>query len=362
MNRDAAVDAVVRALRRVNFQGTVFGQTVALRLGLSESDIQALETLLETGAATAGRLAEVMNMTTGAITRVIDRLEQAGYVRRVADPADRRRVVVEPVPDKVKAVESLLATVARASEEEIAHYTEAQIELIRDFLSRVEARTREEAERLRESPAGTSPDAPLRGDHAAPIGGLTRARLAFRSGASELTLRGATDLAELYRASFEGAVPQVRVREGTVSIQYRGTPFDWRKRSADITLNATIPWDVEIHGGASNVVGRLLDVDLRSFEFTGGSNRLDLSLGSARGVVPVRLTGGSSETRIERPAGVGIRLILRGGAGRVDFDAQRLSGTAGATTLESAGIGRDHFAVEVTGGVGRIEVREKSSD
>lgn len=78
--------------------------------------------------------------------------------------------------------------------------------------------------------------------------------------------------------------------------------------------------------------------------------------------MPVLLTGGSSETRIERPAGVGVRLTLRGGAGRVDFDAQRLSGTAGATTLESAGIGRDHFAIDVTGGVGRIEVREKPAD
>ena len=42
----------------------------------------------------------------------------------------------------------------------------------------------------------------------------------------------------------------------------------------------------------------------------------------------------------------------------MDFDAQRLSASAGLTTLESAGIGPDHFAVEVTGGVGRIEVRE----
>ena len=132
--------------------------------------------------------------------------------------------------------------------------------------------------------------------------------------ASELQLRGGADIAELYRASF-GAVPQVRVREGTVSVQYRGMPFDWRKRTADITLNATIPWEIEIHGGASNVIGRLRDLDLRSFEFTGGSNKLDLALGRARGVVPVRLTGGSSEARIERPPGVGIRLTTRAGWG-----------------------------------------------
>jgi DNA-binding MarR family transcriptional regulator len=359
MNRDAAVDAVVRALRRVNFQGTLFGQRVAIQLGLSESDIHALETLIDTGAATAGRLAEVMNLTTGAVTRVIDRLEQAGYVRRVPDPADRRRVVVEPVPEKVAAIESLLDRIAHASEEEIARYTEAQIELISEFLSRMEALTREETDRLRDAPPGGA-DGTLHAEHAAPLGGLTGARLAFRSGASELVLAAAGDLSELYRASFEGAVPQVRVRDGTVSVQYRGMPFDWRKRSADITLNASIPWDIEIHGGASSVTGRLVGLDLRSFEFTGGSSRLDLSLGRARGVVPVRMTGGASEARIERPRGVGVRLTTRGGTGRVEFDAQRMSGAAGVVTFESANIGPDHFAVELTGGVGRIEVRESA--
>ena len=95
---------VIRSLRRVNLQGSFFGQTVAIRFGLSESDVEALELLLDNGAATAGRLAELMGLTTGAVTRVIDRLEQAGYVRRVPDPADRRRVVVEPVPEKVAGV------------------------------------------------------------------------------------------------------------------------------------------------------------------------------------------------------------------------------------------------------------------
>ena len=93
MNR-RDIDSVIRSLRRVNFQRSFFGQTVAIRFGLSESDVDALELLIDTGAATAGRLSDLMGLTTGAVTRVIDRLEQAGYVRRVPDPADRRRVIV----------------------------------------------------------------------------------------------------------------------------------------------------------------------------------------------------------------------------------------------------------------------------
>jgi DNA-binding MarR family transcriptional regulator len=102
MKRDS-IDAVLRSLRRVNLQGSFFGQTVAVRFGLSESDIETLEALIDMGATTAGRLAELTGLTSGAVTRVIDRLEQSGFVRRVPDSADRRRVIVEVVPEKVAA-------------------------------------------------------------------------------------------------------------------------------------------------------------------------------------------------------------------------------------------------------------------
>src|SRR3990172_9442545 len=132
------IDAVVRSLRRVNIQGSLFGQTVAIRFGLSESDIETLEALIEMGASTAGRLADVTGLTSGAVTRVIDRLEQCGYVRRVPDPVDRRRVIVEIVPDKVAAIESALDRVGAASAEEIGRYTDAQLTLITGFLTRME--------------------------------------------------------------------------------------------------------------------------------------------------------------------------------------------------------------------------------
>src|SRR6476661_1776117 len=107
MNRNN-IDDVLRSLRRVNLQGSFFGQTVAIRFGLSESDIETLEALIDMGATTAGRLAELTGLTSGAVTRVIDRLEQAGFVRRVPDPADRRRVIVELIPEKMAAVQATM--------------------------------------------------------------------------------------------------------------------------------------------------------------------------------------------------------------------------------------------------------------
>ena len=168
MNRDS-IDSVIRSLRRVNLQGSFFGQTVAIRFGLSESDVEALEVLIDTGAATAGRLSELMGLTTGAVTRVIDRLEQGGYVQRVPDPTDRRRVIVELVPEKMSAVQATMARFGEKSAIEIGRYTDAELAVIDDFLTRMAEVTRDEANALRDVP-DREPGG--RSEFAAPIGGL----------------------------------------------------------------------------------------------------------------------------------------------------------------------------------------------
>jgi DNA-binding MarR family transcriptional regulator len=373
MKRES-IDSVIRSLRRVNLQGSFFGQTVAIRFGLSESDVEALEVLLDSGAATAGRLSEVMGLTTGAVTRVIDRLEQAGYVRRVPDPADRRRVIVEVVPDRVAAVAATMARVGEASAPEIGHYSEAELAVINDFLTRMAAITREEATALRDSPDESSGGA---SEHAAPISGLGRARLLFKAGAHELLLRGATDIGDLYRARFEGSIPQVRLRDGIVTVQYKGWggagtktsyPFSinwqwgWNERRADISLNAAIPWDVEVVGGAGKLQAKFATLDVRSFELTGGVDQLRLTLGQPAGDVPIRLTRGVNNVRIERPIGVPVRLKLEGGAGRIDFDRQRLNGT-GDTVLETTDVGKatDRYLVDIVGGAGKITITESGT-
>lgn len=359
MDRQKAVDGVVKALRSVNFRGSAFGQTVAIRIGLSELDVEALEMLVDTGAATAGRLAELMGLTTGAVTRMIDRLEQAGYVRRVPDPADRRRVIVEPVPERLAAVEPLLESVAAATAREMADYSPDQLELIGDFLQRVADATRAETERLRD----TSPEpgeGSAGGEHSAPLGGLSAARLLFRAGAPDVALHVDPRLNVLYRARFEGGVPTVRLREGTVTVHYRG--FNWglglSKRAADLALNPAIPWEIALHGGAHRLSGDLGGLPLRSLELTGGVGTVELDLGRPNGVVRLRIAGGASEIRLRRPAGVPLSLRVAGGSGRIDFDGQRLGGVGGETVLESAGASQaaDRFVVELVGGVGRVSV------
>jgi DNA-binding MarR family transcriptional regulator len=351
------VESILRALRRVNLQGSFLGQTVAVRFGLSESDIETLEELIEMGATTAGRLSEITGLTSGAVTRVIDRLEQAGYVRRVPDAADRRRVVVEVIPEKIAAIRSTLDRVSRAGADQMARYTDAQLALIADFLTKMEEVTRTEAETLRETPVG-SDDQPASWEHTAPIGGLTEARLVIRSGLTSLRLRPGPNPGELYRASFEGSTPQVRVRDGRVLVQFKGIGWDWRGRSATFALNTGIPWTVDLVGGIQHLEADLRRVQLRSLTLTGGIERTQLELGQPAGEVLIRLVGGVKTLRIERPSGVPVRLSAAGGIGRVTLDGAAMGAKGGETTLAAPGWAeaQDRVDVAVVGGSKSIEV------
>jgi DNA-binding MarR family transcriptional regulator len=354
------VDAIVRALRGIDFHGEVFGQTIAVRLGLSESDIKALELLVDTHPVTAGRLAELLNLSTGAVTRVLDRLEQAGYVRRTSDPADRRRVVVEVVPERLSAIREALEPLGEAHVAVVAAFSDAELDLVNDFLTKMADAGKVRADAAREMPESRGDE----GVHRAPLGANSRARLLVRSGSSDLTVNGSAGPAELFRARFDGKQPTVRVRDGTVVIAYRGGMreiIDWRKRGANVGLNPTIPWSIEIHGGMSRARADLTAVDLCSLELTGGADRIRLELGQPVGVVPVKLTGGANELRIERPHDAAVRLRLRGGASHVELDEQRL-GSGSDVTLESPGASQEpaRFEVEVSGGTNRVRVTRRS--
>src|SRR6476646_1132706 len=67
-------------------------------VGLDTAEFKALTTLSQSGPpfrSTPGRLAKRMELSSGAMTNRLDRIEQAGLIRRLPDSTDRRGVVVE---------------------------------------------------------------------------------------------------------------------------------------------------------------------------------------------------------------------------------------------------------------------------
>jgi DNA-binding MarR family transcriptional regulator len=104
-------------------------------LGVNRSDSRCLDILDQRGQMTAGALAQESGLSTGAITAVIDRLQKAGYAQRVADPADRRRVLVE-LTDKARAAgyELMAGPMMAAGELLMKRYSERDLELMIDFM------------------------------------------------------------------------------------------------------------------------------------------------------------------------------------------------------------------------------------
>jgi DNA-binding MarR family transcriptional regulator len=107
---------------------------VAELLGVNRTDVICLDILARLGTVTAGRLAEESRLTTGAITAVLDRLEQAGYVRRVADPTDRRRVLVDTTDRFKELAEHAYGPVAQELIASGKRFTREQLEGIKEFL------------------------------------------------------------------------------------------------------------------------------------------------------------------------------------------------------------------------------------
>lgn len=156
--RQARFAAVEVEMRQMVAEIILFNQAIADRVGLNPTDLQCLGILLDAGAISAGRLATLANLTTGAITGVVDRLVRAGYVRRTADPADRRRVIVEPLTARAEQeIRPLYATMGEAMAVECAHYSNDELALIADFLARTHPLNRAQTARLRSETPGKKP-------------------------------------------------------------------------------------------------------------------------------------------------------------------------------------------------------------
>jgi DNA-binding MarR family transcriptional regulator len=86
------------ASRRNQAATDLFDETAGEFFGINRTDGRCLDIIERNGKVSAGQLANDSGLTTGAVTAVIDRLERAGYVQRVRDEIDRRKVWVECTP------------------------------------------------------------------------------------------------------------------------------------------------------------------------------------------------------------------------------------------------------------------------
>jgi DNA-binding MarR family transcriptional regulator len=150
-SREALMTALFLEFRQMSTGAIMFHQAVADRLGLHATDHKCADLIIRNGAMTSGRLAELTGLTTGAITGVVDRLEARGIARRVADPGDRRRVIVELMKNETVECQmrELFTGIAEGTRRLLDGYSDDELSLILDFVRRSNAMAHEETLKLR---------------------------------------------------------------------------------------------------------------------------------------------------------------------------------------------------------------------
>lgn len=103
-------------------------------MGVNRTDARCLDIVERLGPVAAGRLSRDAGLTSGAVTAVIDRLVEKGYVRRVADPADRRRVLIEQTEKLEEASQRFHGPLALRAMPLIDKFSNAELEAIVRFL------------------------------------------------------------------------------------------------------------------------------------------------------------------------------------------------------------------------------------
>ncbi len=189
-------------------------------------------------------------------------------------------------------------------------------------------------------------------ESAVPLGEVKSGHLQIGRGISKATLSAHPSLEELYRARFEGPVPEIRAKEGIVTLLY---PFPslttfaknmlgTLQHAADIMLNGSIPWQITIH--------------VRAFEVQGGANDVEMTLPQPLGTVTIRITEGANHVRLHRPIGVAASVYVARGASGLTLDSEHLDAYGDDVHLETSDYWSvvNRYQIEVLTGASQLVI------
>ena len=138
MSRQCSRSDLIAQLRSeiVGYFGAAsdFDERVAREFKLSRTDMRCLDILGRLGPMTAGRLSDESRLSTGAVTFLLDRLEEAGMVTRRRDTDDRRRVWVELVPAAEKRLQHAQQPIVEEMRQVAQRFKAEELAIVRDFM------------------------------------------------------------------------------------------------------------------------------------------------------------------------------------------------------------------------------------
>ncbi|MFE2507941.1 MarR family winged helix-turn-helix transcriptional regulator [Streptomyces naganishii] len=157
--RAELIAAIEDAVRDNGGRGQLLHQAIAERFGLNPTDLKCVDLARTEPRLTAGRLAEITGLSTSATTAVLDRMEKAGFIERVRDPADRRRVVVVSTGRREQELNTAFAPLRDAMTAVLESYDDEQLALIAGFVGRLNDLLRDMTAQPGGGPLTTPPEA-----------------------------------------------------------------------------------------------------------------------------------------------------------------------------------------------------------
>lgn len=149
------IDQVARLIAELQDAVQLLDESAAAQLGLNLTDLRCVRQVIQDGPRSASQLADATGLTRAAISAALDRLERANVARRVQDSTDRRRTLVEPTDGARRHVARIWAPIENEGRRELAGYSNAELQVIVDFLAKTIDLHHEHTRRLQQSKAST---------------------------------------------------------------------------------------------------------------------------------------------------------------------------------------------------------------
>lgn len=125
------------SLRQLSIQLSLLNHHVGAHVDLNQVDLNCLDLIARNGPLSPSALGQQAGLHPATVTGILDRLERGGWIARERDAADRRAVVVRALHDRNAELLHLYAGMNTSMDEICAGYTNAELEVLADFLHRV---------------------------------------------------------------------------------------------------------------------------------------------------------------------------------------------------------------------------------
>lgn len=151
LTHEEILETLTRAMYEQSTMAVFFHTAIAEQVGLGATEEKTVFILSGFGPLTAGEIAQHTGLTTASVTSLIDRLENKGFVRRVRDTNDRRRVIVELNQERFADLMGVFNSLGNIFAQLMDGYTDEQLLTITSFIQRAVERSQAAIDALRQN-------------------------------------------------------------------------------------------------------------------------------------------------------------------------------------------------------------------